>query len=222
MPSPLIIDPAATRWSVPSSTITEALADRPLLVVLHGLGASERDLLPIAPLLPPDFVVAALRAPISLVQGGYAWQPIGGQERPTPPLFDDPARAVLDWLDALHARHGSSGRSVSLLGFSQGAAMVSHLFRLQPARFRSGVFLSGFAGAFPLDSDRELARLRPPLFWGRGTADPVITGSSITFAEDFLGRHFTLTAHAYSGLGHAISREEIDDVAAFLRDTALD
>ena len=47
----------------------------PLLVMLHGIGADERDLLPLARFLDPRLVVASLRAPHGYGVG-YSWFPI--------------------------------------------------------------------------------------------------------------------------------------------------
>lgn len=221
MTSRLALRPEATQWNVPVSQLGSALAERPLLVAMHGYGSNERDLAGLSSLLPSEFVVASVRAPITLMQSGYAWQDLGGQAQPEPGMFADPADAVVDWLDSVDSGYGSTGTSVSLLGFSQGAAMVGHLFRLYPKRFAAGVFLSGFLGAFALDSDAALAERKPPLFWGRDTSDPVITAESVAFASTFLPAHFTVTAHTYTGVGHGISREEIADVSDFLRDAAL-
>lgn len=221
MTSRLALRPEVTQWSVPTSQLKAELAKRPLLVAMHGYGSNERDLAGLSSLLPSEFVVASVRAPLALMQSGYAWQDLGGQAQPEPGIFADPAEAVVDWLDGVESEYGSTGTSVSLLGFSQGAAMVSHLFRLYPKRFAAGVFLSGFLGAFALDSDAALAERKPPLFWGRDANDPIITAESVAFASTFLPAHFALTARTYTGVGHGISREEIAEVSDFLREASL-
>lgn len=222
MPRTLSIDPSVTRWNVPLVELPDALATRPLVVAMHGFGADERDLVPLGQFLPPEFVIAAVRAPISLINSGYAWQPIGGQEHPTPELFSEPADAVTDWLEVVAAEYGSVGTSTSLLGFSQGAAMVVQLFRQHPQRFAAGVFLSGFVGGFSWESDAALAARKPALFWGRDVSDPIITEASIDVASRFLPQHFSLTQRTYSGIGHGISRDEVDDIAAFLQASVID
>ena len=66
MTNPISIDPAAVLWSAPESE----RAGRPLLVLLHGYGADERDLFSLAPHLPSEPVIAALRAPLSTYCSG--------------------------------------------------------------------------------------------------------------------------------------------------------
>ena len=50
----------------------------PLLVLLHGIGADEFDLLPLAQAVDPRFVVASIRAPHAYY-GGCAWFQIDTQ-----------------------------------------------------------------------------------------------------------------------------------------------
>ena len=62
-----------------------------------------------------------------------------------------------------------------------------------------------------------MAELRPPVFWGRDVADPIITSDAIERTQEWLPEHSTLTANLYPGIQHGVSQEEITDVAAFLR-----
>src|SRR6266480_1087236 len=54
-------------------------ADRPppLLILLHGLGSNEHDLIGLAPYLDPRFQIVSARAPHSLMPDGYAWFELG-------------------------------------------------------------------------------------------------------------------------------------------------
>ena len=45
----------------------------PLLLLLHGVGANERDLLPLAPELDPRLQILSLRAPLTRGPNSYAW-----------------------------------------------------------------------------------------------------------------------------------------------------
>ena len=64
-PAPVVL------WSKPE----EARAGKPLLVMLHGYGANEQDLFGLADMLPEEFAVASVRAP--LVSGqGFSWFPL--------------------------------------------------------------------------------------------------------------------------------------------------
>jgi len=185
---------------------------RPLLIVLHGYGSHEGDLFSLAPHLPLEPVIAALRAPLPAGEG-WAWFPIGDPGNPVDTAVDAATTAVLDWLDGL----ADQPTSVGLLGFSQGGAMALQLLRRAPNRFAFTVQLSGFVPGGSADGDERLAEARPAVFWGRGTADTVIPASAVDRTQAWLPGHSTLTERIYEGMTHSISQAELADVVGFLR-----
>src|SRR5699024_5988590 len=94
---------------------------------------------------------------------------------------------------------------------------VTHLLRHHPELFACGVALSGFTVPGLVGGDQALAEIAPPVYWGRGLADPLIGADAVARTEQFLRRHTTLTSRAFDGLGHGVAGEEIEEVAAFLR-----
>jgi len=203
------IDPASVLWSAPE----RERAGRPLLVLLHGFGSHEGDLFGLSPQLPLEPVIASVRAPLELQPGSYAWAPLASQAdaATVAESANEVAVALLAWLDS------TESTSVGLLGFSQGGAVALQLLRHAPERFAFAANLSGFAVLDNNAGDAELARVKPPVFWGRGTADQVITPDKIAYTDDWLPGHTTLTARIYEDLPHSISRAELDDVNAFIR-----
>ena len=188
---------------------------------MHGYGSHENDLISLAPYLPAQTVAASLRAPLTAphpIENGYAWFTIGEPGNPRTSAADDAAAAVLAWLDRVEATYGTPS-SVALLGFSQGGAMAMHLLRWAPARFAAAVNLSGFVISGRAPGDPELAHSRPPVFWGRDAADPVIPADAIARTKAWLPSHSTLTTKLYPGIRHGVSQEEITDVSAFLAKT---
>lgn len=205
----MTIDADAVLWSAPESE----RANRPLLVLLHGVGSHEGDLFGLAPYLPTEPVIASLRAP-HRYGAGFAWFPMPEEAEDAQrwQVARDSVAGVLSWLDA------QQYTSVGLLGFSQGAAMSFDLLRAVPELFSYAVPLSGFVIPEPHDGDTELARIRPPVFWGRGDADPLFTEERLAHTHDWVPRHTTPTVRVYPGLGHSVSEEEINDIGAFLRE----
>jgi phospholipase/carboxylesterase len=202
-----LIDEGAVLWSAPAAE----RADRPLLVLLHGYGSHEGDLFGLAPHLPLQPVIAALRAPLR-AGPGYAWYDLNGATNESRSEgANAAARGVLHWLDGVQAT------SVGLLGFSQGGAMSIQLMRHAPERFAFAVSLAGFVVPGEAPADGRLADLAPPVFWGRGTHDAVIPDSFVAATHRWLPHHVTLTERIYEGLGHSVSEAELADVLAFLR-----
>ena len=112
-------------------------------------------------------VIASLRAPRA-AGPGFAWYDLDPELNASRIDGGDAAvRGILHWLDA------QSSSSVGVLGFSQGGAMAVHLLRHAPERFAWAVSLAGFVLEGDAPADARLAAQRPPVFWGRGTADEV-------------------------------------------------
>lgn len=231
----LRIDDEFVRWAVDGRSASaaearEALQTRPLLLLMHGFGSFEGDLIELAPKLPTGLVCASPRAPLTApppIVNGYAWWPLrfgpdGLIIREAPPAEfagsgpHEAALGVLDWLDALDAQlPGGLGRIIPM-GFSQGGCMVTSLLRLRPARFVCGVNCSGFVapGVFP--GDEELAAIRPPLFWGRDPEDPIVDASRIDLTAEWAPTNTELEARLYEGIAHGIGLDELRDISAFI------
>jgi phospholipase/carboxylesterase len=144
-----------------------------LLVLFHGRGADELDLVPLLDLLDPRRKLLGLtpRGPLSLPPGGAHWYALREVGYPDPDTFHDTYEHLADWLDGL----GFPPERTVLGGFSQGAVMSYALAlgtgRPSPAAL---VALSGFMPTVPgfeLDLD---SRDGLPVAIAHGAYDPVI------------------------------------------------
>ncbi|WP_249336028.1 alpha/beta hydrolase [Sinomonas gamaensis] len=193
----------------------------PLMVLLHGYGANEADLMGLVPMLPEEFTVVSLRAPQTLAPGAYQWFPLMTSDDFDFAQVEAASEYVLEWLDGIRGQHSS----VTLLGFSMGMAMATTLLRRRPGDFAAVVGLSGFA-IDPAAGDSTGTGARyfrdaeldgtVPMFWGRDQADPVITPDKVAYTLDWVRGHVDLTKIAYEGIRHSISAPEMAHVAEFL------
>lgn len=204
------LDDAAVRWSAAPAE----RAGRPLLVLLHGYGSHEGDLFGLVPYLPPEFVVASVRAPLAppFPSPGWSWYPIEGLQIRDPAAVTAAAEAFVAWLD----RAAGAETPVGLLGFSQGGSISLQAMRVRPERFAFAVNLSGFVAEGELPGDAALAARRPPVFWGRGALDDVIPPALVAHSVEWLPAHVELSGRVYPGLGHSVSEPELADVRTFL------
>jgi phospholipase/carboxylesterase len=192
----------------------------PLLVLLHGIGADENDLLPLAPRLDPRFTLVSLRAPQRYHQG-YSWFHI--EFRPDGTVVPDLAQAhdslaaLLGWLHAAPSRLATDPTRTFLLGFSQGAMMSLGVLRTEPERLAGVVALSGGPSEELFEPRASRAAIAAvPLLVAHGTLDdvlPVTQGRLTRDAFSTLSRDFTYREFP---IGHAISEEEMRLVAAWL------
>ena len=141
----------------------------PLVVLLHGRGSHEREIIALADRLPRGAAYAAVRAPIA-EGAGFAWFANRGIGRPVAQSLAQTMAWFRGWLDEV----APEGRPVLLVGFSGGAAFAGGLVLSQPARFAGAAILYGtlpFDAGVPVTPGR-LAGL--PVFVAHGEQDTVI------------------------------------------------
>jgi phospholipase/carboxylesterase len=194
----------------------------PLLVLLHGIGADENDLLPLAAALDPRLLCASVRAPHEAMPMGYAWYAIDWSV--SPPAADlaqaEESRAALcALLPELSERHGTDPDRTFLFGFSQGAAMALEVALTRPDLVRGAVLHSGRAlpglGARLAPPAEALARLEVQVLHGvDDDVLPVARGREIRdLLAPRLGARLAYREHA---AGHFVTEASLGDAAAWL------
>lgn len=208
-----LVPPDALTWTSAGSDD----ADAPTVVLLHGYGADEDDLVALVEHLPDGLRFESLRAPLSLPQHGYAWfeldeLPLTSRTRLASDHIAAHTELVLTWLD----EHVQPQGLVVPLGFSQGGLMASQLLRTAPDRFAGAVICSGFVLSDEQPGDRRLADLRLPVWFGYGTADPLVSADAFEQVDQVLRRLTTLTVMSRPGLGHGLDMVELGAISQFL------
>ncbi|MBP1921102.1 phospholipase/carboxylesterase [Halorubrum alkaliphilum] len=192
----------------------------PAVFVLHGRGADEQDLLPIAEALPDDLHVVSLRAPDPL-QGGYTWYELdlsGGGLHQSQPDAADFARALDLVGESVHAAvdaYGIDPDRIGLLGFSQGAITSLSLLLEAPDRYAWVVALHGYLPDSHADVDPAGIDGKP-VFVGAGTGDRVIPESRASAAADRFREIGAAVTYETYPVGHGIGDAELADVVAFV------
>lgn len=199
------------QWSKPESE----REGTPLLVMFHGFGSNEADLISLAPHLPQEFTIASLRAPMR--EGmGYKWFHLMNSLDYSFDEVKESVELVLTWLDEVKKNH----TKVVLFGFSMGMAMATSLQRRRPNEYDAVIGCSGFAidaAGDPFFDDDAVAARKPAMFWGRDQQDPVITQDKIEFTNTWARNHVDLTKINYSNMMHSISAQEIAHINEYLR-----
>jgi phospholipase/carboxylesterase len=196
-----------------------------MLFLLHGRGASEHDLLPLADALDPDRRLVAVlpRAPLRLPPGGNHWYVVREIGRPDPTTFLPTLAATGDWMDTVAAAHGIESGRVVVAGFSQGAVM-SYALGLGVGRPRpAGVIaLSGFVPSVPGFELDPAGRTGLPVAIGHGTLDQVIEVEWGRRARDLLEGAGMTIRYRESVMGHSIDPVFLDELRAWLAEGVPD
>ena len=196
----------------------------PVLVVLHGYGADEQDLLPIAEELGTERLIISLQAPIPLGGGGYAWyylEETAGGIIPDELSRHESEDMLVHTLASIIEREGGDPNDILLMGFSQGSAVCYSLvtlynFQNYGLTVRGVIAMSGY---LPRDilgplTQKDFARL--PMFLAHGEDDPLIPSIALEEAEDLLSAHgANVTAKLYPTV-HAVHPDTVGDVVEWL------
>jgi phospholipase/carboxylesterase len=186
----------------------------PLVVLLHGRGSHEREILALAEHLPAGPAYAAVRAPIT-EGGGYAWFANRGIGRPVPASL----RATMDWFTGWLDIAAPAGRPVVLIGFSGGAAFAGGLLLDDPARYAGAAILYG---TLPFDAGvpTTAARLAGvPVVVAQGEHDTVIPRELLDRTWQYLlGESGAATTARRDPVGHGIAAPALATVAGWLQE----
>ncbi len=189
----------------------------PLLLLLHGYGANEEDLLGLVPHLDARLLSVSVRAPYALDFGGFAWFNIEiGAEGVR---FDfaeaaEPLRQVLALVDALRSTHRPD--RIFIAGFSQGASMALAAALKRPRDFAGAIALSGLCSPEMLPEDTASVR-GLKIFMSHGCFDPVIPVAQARASRDLLTPLGLDLSYKEYDMPHAIDQPCLEDLDSWLR-----
>lgn len=192
----------------------------PAVILLHGFGASMRDLVGLAPGIDQGgylylFPNAPIRMQFEYGMTGYAWTPSGGQ----PGGEDAATRAeelLAGFFDEAMERHGITEGGMVMGGFSQGGMMTYRYGLRRPEMFAGLIILSGRVPSPDILADNLPEHRDQPIFVAHGTQDTVIGVEAARESRDFL------TAQRYSpqyreyNMAHEISQDVMSDLVPWL------
>jgi phospholipase/carboxylesterase len=158
------------------------------LILLHGRGADEHDLVPVLDALDPERRLLGLTpgAPLPGPGGGRWWYQVPRVGFPDPATFHATYPRLTTFLDAWLVEHGLGWEHTIIGGFSMGCVM-SYAVALGPGRPSPAgiVAMSGFIPTVEGWEPELCQRRGLPIFIAHGTRDPVI---SVEFARDARAR----------------------------------
>jgi phospholipase/carboxylesterase len=184
------------------------------LVLLHGRGADEHDLVPLLDALDPERKLHGYtpRAPLALPPGGAHWYRVPRVGYPDPETFARGYGALTAWFDGLPF----PAEQIVLGGFSQGAVM-SYALGLGAGRPRTRalIALSGFVPT--VDGwEADLDEPFPPIAIAHGTYDPIIPVEFGRAARATLEAAGARVLYLESPIEHSIDPQAIPQLRALV------
>ena len=180
-----------------------------VVILLHGRGASAREILSLAGALGGDLKLAFL-APHA---AGSTWYPnsfLAERESNEPWLGS--ALAKVQSVVELAVAAGVTRERIVIGGFSQGACLATEFVATHPARYAGLIaWTGGLVG--PLGSDLSHAGdlAGTPAFQGSGDPDPHVPWSRVEESARVLtAMGARVTSRRYPGKPHSVSTDEIE------------
>ena len=188
--------------------------DAPTLLLLHGRGGSERDLVGIGHALGAGVGYLAPRGP-EVQPPGWAWFTNRGIGIPVVENTQGHLDDLSAWLDVALAHYGITSPVVAV-GFSNGGMMAGALLAARPDVV-SGAAL--FSSAYPLPAELRdrggLAGRR--MFITAGDADPMHPTATFTAGvASYEEAGAIVEASLEPGVGHEITLAQVDALRGWL------
>lgn len=184
----------------------------PTLLLLHGTGGDEHDLVPLGKMAPG----AALLSPRGKVL-----------EAGMPRFFRRLAEGVFDlddlraraaelarFLGAASARYGFDAANVFAVGFSNGANIGSAVVLLHPGVLRGGVLFRAMVPLIP-DPLPQLAGTR--LLVSNGRSDPLVSTAETERLVALFRQTGAETTLEWQPAGHQLTRADLQSAERWLR-----
>jgi phospholipase/carboxylesterase len=194
-----------------------------LLVLHHGRGADENDLLPLGDVLDPQrrLHVVTPRAPLKLPGWqGYHWYVVPRVGYPDPDTFHDAYEALADFHDELWERTGLSAARTVLGGFSMGTVMSYSLGLGAGRPAPAGILaFSGFVPVVDRWEPQLEGRESVRAFIAHGRSDPVMAVDFARRARDLLDGAGLDVEYHESDAGHHIDPTHVPAAVDWLATT---
>ncbi len=183
------------------------------LLLLHGTGGDEDDLLPLGPYLAPGAAVLSPRGRV-LEQGAARFF-----RRIAEGVFDEEdlrrrTDELVDFVSAAREEYELQDRQMVAVGFSNGANIAGSVLLMHPGVLDGAIL---FRAMVPFVPDNPPPLEGKPVYLGAGRADPIVhTTETERWAAMLRAAGAEVTLH-WSEMGHSLSQEDVDAAREWIR-----
>ncbi len=181
------------------------------LVLFHGTGGNEEDLIPIAGIIDPDASILSIRGNVSENGMNRFFR------RLSEGVFDEEdirirAEEILDFLSDAVNEYGLDRKKLVAVGYSNGANIIAAIHYLYGDTFEKSVLFHPMVPLKETDK-KDLDGVR--IFIGAGNNDPIVPIENTMELEQFLrssGAEVTMKRYMK---GHTLTIEEVNDAGTW-------
>lgn len=197
--------------------VVEQAGDGPVLLMLHGTGGDERDMLGLGRTLAAGATLVAPRGPVS--EGGMARFFSRTAADPfTFPDFDERIDDLAEFVRRAVAAHGFGRRPLYAVGYSNGANAAVGLMLRHPGLIAGGVLLRPMLPA-PAPAGLDLTGTR--VLVAAGETDAMIPPSRVRDLVAALREAGADVEERWEPTGHGLTQDDLDAAERWLAGAAL-
>ncbi|MES2439789.1 MAG: alpha/beta hydrolase [Verrucomicrobiota bacterium] len=191
------------------------VAKSPTLLLLHGTGGNEDDLIQLGRSLAPEANQLSPRGRIS--------------ENGMPRFFRRLAEGVFDEADLIHRTHeladfieaaakeyGFSPETITAVGYSNGANIAASLLLLRPGVLKNAILLRAMV---PLTPGKIPDLKGTRVFLASGLSDPILPIDNARRLAVMLRESGAIVTHQEINTGHQLTSDELDTARTWLTET---
>lgn len=177
------------------------------LLLLHGTGGDEQDLLPIAKEFGNDFNILSLRGNVSENSMPRFFKRLGMG------IFDEQdltfrTHEMVDFIKGLVEKENFDSTKIIALGYSNGANIAGSTLVLYPDFLAGAILYRPMQPFKKIDSALQNST-NTPVFMSNGVMDPTINQADrVSFVSILKTAGFNVANHSLSA-GHALTREDL-------------
>jgi phospholipase/carboxylesterase len=197
----------------------------PLLILLHGVGANEQQMMQLAPSFDPRFIVVSVRSPLVLGPNAFGWFHVTFTAQGPEIAAEEAAagwRQLAQFVDEAVAAYAADPARVFVAGFSQGGIMALATMLAAPQKLAGAISMSGRLLPEVLPHAAPAGALRgKPVLIVHGTADDKLGIHLARWAREQLERLALALTYRELPMGHTITPQSLAVVTTWLS-TLLD
>lgn len=183
------------------------------LVLFHGTGGNERDLIPVAEMIDAEANILSIRGNVSENGMNRFFRRI--QEG----IFDEDdiryrALEIKEFLESASIDYGFSLESLTGVGYSNGANIIAAIHYLYGNLFQKSIL---FHPMVPLKETPPTSLAETGIFIGAGENDPIVPLENTLALEKILkDMGAEVSVHKYRQ-GHTLTVDEVRDASAWYK-----
>ncbi|MDQ0918372.1 alpha/beta hydrolase [Paenibacillus sp. V4I5] len=185
----------------------------PVLVLFHGTGGTERDLLPLVQAISPTSSVLSVRG--NVLENGMP----RFFRRLAEGIFDEEdlifrTKELYDFLDQAAVEHGFDRQNLVAIGYSNGANIAGSLLFHYPNALRGAILHHPMVPRRGIQLP-DLSGI--PVFIGAGQNDPICSPQETEELQKLLSEAGSTVAVHWEQAGHQLTRSEVEAAGTWFK-----